>query len=653
MVNLKIDGQDVSVPEGTTVLRAAEAAGITIPTLCDHKHLTPFGGCRLCLVEVEGARTLQPSCTLPVNNNMVVLTNTPKVREARKFVLSLIFSERNHFCMYCAASNGDCELQNAAYGEGMTHWPLQPNWQPYAIDASHPDIVIDNNRCILCRRCIRACGELVGNYTLGVEERGASTLLIADLGVPLGDSTCVSCGTCIQVCPTGAIIEREGAYMGHDRDMTHVKSVCNACAMGCGIEMSVRDNHLMRINGDWDAAVGEGLLCELGRFTPLKEERERIVTPLVRKDGALKAATWDEALDALAAKLKPLAGAKTKGIAAMASTRLTAEALYDFDQLFNQKLNAGVVTSTEQGARTAETITASSKCSLDALKDADCVVVVGADLTVQQQVAGFFIKRNLINGTKLIVIDTGNNKLAPSAHYALKPAKGGDYELVMGLTAAVAKSGLAKGPTPKSGLSRYTPEATFERTGVTPETLAEVATVIAEAKRPVFVYGGNVNGGETGRMAKALVDLVALTSAQAAPIGALGYANSLAAGAYKLDKAFDIQGQQVIFLALGDEKTTSSLALKLEPPADAKTKPFLAVQASYMSQVTAMADVVLPVEMWAEQEGHFVNLEGRTQEAHRGVTPPEGVWANTRVLEALAERVGAPLDGNWQKDLAF
>ena len=142
MVNLKIDGQDVTVPEGTSVLHAAEAAGITIPTLCEHKELTPFGGCRLCLVEVEGARTLQPSCTLPVNKGMNVMTNTPKVREARKFVLTLLFSERNHFCMYCPVSGGDCELQNAAYGEGMTHWPLQPNWTPFQVDASHKDFML-------------------------------------------------------------------------------------------------------------------------------------------------------------------------------------------------------------------------------------------------------------------------------------------------------------------------------------------------------------------------------------------------------------------------------------------------------------------------------------------------------------------------------
>jgi len=260
MVNLKIDGKEISVPEGTTVLRAAEAAGFSIPVLCDHKQLSPYGACRMCLVEVEGARTLQPSCTLPVSNNMVVLTNTPKVREARSFVLTLIFSERNHFCMYCPVSGGDCELQNAAYGEGMTHWPLQPNWSPYPVDASHKDFMLDNNRCILCRRCIRACGELVGNFTLGVEERGARTMVIADLGVPLGESTCISCGTCVQVCPTGALIDRASAFRGREKDVQRIKTTCAACSVGCGVEMIVRDNNLLRIEGDWEAPVNSGLL---------------------------------------------------------------------------------------------------------------------------------------------------------------------------------------------------------------------------------------------------------------------------------------------------------------------------------------------------------------------------------------------------------
>ena len=156
MIKLTIDGKGVEVPQGTTVLRAAQKAGIHIPTLCDHAHLTPYGGCRMCLVQIEGARALQTSCTLPATNGMVVHTDTPEIRGARTFVLTLLFSERNHFCMYCPVSDGDCELQNAAYEQDMTEWPLQPNWDPYPVDGSHEFFVLDHNRCILCRRCVRA-----------------------------------------------------------------------------------------------------------------------------------------------------------------------------------------------------------------------------------------------------------------------------------------------------------------------------------------------------------------------------------------------------------------------------------------------------------------------------------------------------------------
>ena len=592
MVNLKIDGQEVAVPDGTTVLRAAQSVGVSIPTLCDHKELAPYGGCRMCLVEVEGARTLQPSCTLPASSNMVVLTNTPKVREARKFVLSLIFSERNHFCMYCPVSGGDCELQNSAYDEGMTHWPLQPNWQPFPMDASHEDFVLDNNRCILCRRCIRACGELVGNFTLGVEERGASTLVIADLGIPLGESTCIGCGTCVQVCPTGSLIDRAGVYQGREKDVTRIKTTCVGCNVGCGAEAIVRDNRLVRIEGDWNAPVNEGLLCQIGRFEPMKETRERLVTPLVRKDGALQAATWDEALDVVAGKLKPLAGANGTGIAAVASSRMPAEALHGFEQLFGAKLGSPMVTSLEP-----QVATPLQANGLDALKAADCVLVAGADLTVQHQVLGFFVKRNLPKGTRLIVVDSVATGLTEIADKALIAPLGAEAQTLAGVAADPA-----------------------------------VAKLMAGATKPVIVVGKSVYWEAAVKLAGAL---------NATLVNAQGAANSMAAAMYKLDKPFDPQGRQAVFVALGDAPVSSALAQKIEGA------PFIAVQASYVSQVTAMADVVLPVEMWAEQDGHYLNIEGRWQEAHRGINAPADVWANEKVFEALAERVGVTLDGNW------
>ncbi|KUK92442.1 MAG: Putative oxidoreductase [Anaerolineaceae bacterium 46_22] len=421
MINLTIDGKEIEAPEGTTVLEAAEAAGVFVPTLCHHPQLTPYGGCRLCMVEVEGARTLQPSCTLPATNGMVVKTNTQKVLDARKFVLTLIFSERNHFCMYCQVSGGDCELQNRAYDEGMTHWDLQPNWQPFEVDASHPFMVLDNNRCILCRRCVRACGELVGNYTLGFEERGADSLLVADYNVPFGESSCISCGTCVQICPTGAIIDRQSAYQGKETEVDHHIGVCVECSVGCQRNVLTRDNRLIRIEGEWDAVLNHGLLCDKGRFLPLEDDRARLLTPLVRKGGSLKAATWDDAMKAIAEGL-----GKGEGLAAIASTRLPIEDLALFKSVFADALQAGLVTSLEEGkataslAKMAEKLGKPFESNLDVLKDTDAVLSLELDLVDEHQVAGFFVKRQLTDGTKLINY-TKQSNMKPVMKLLIKP----------------------------------------------------------------------------------------------------------------------------------------------------------------------------------------------------------------------------------------
>lgn len=655
-VKLTINEKEIEVPAGTTVLRAAEMAGIDIPTLCDHPQLTPYGGCRLCVVEVKGARTLQPACTLPVSDGMVVQTDTAKIREARKFVLTLLFSERNHFCMYCQVSNGDCELQNAAYGEGMTQWPLQPNWQPYPVDASHPYFVLDHNRCILCRRCIRACGELVGNFTLGMQERGANSMLMADLDVPLGQSSCVSCGTCIQVCPTGALIDRWSAYRGREKEAERIKTTCAGCSVGCGVELVIRDNHLLRIEGDWQAPVNEGLLCERGRFLPLKEERERLLTPLIRRNGTLQATTWPEALDYVVSKLKPLAGKNGHGVAALASTRLPLEALYLFKQLFRERIGSDMVTSIEEGVTTAlpgwvaQELGRSFEGNLTALREADCVLAIGVDLINNHQIPGFFIKRALRTGTKLIVIDPYDNGLHQLADYSLRPKQGADYDLLVGLVAAVVRLGLAKSEVSTAyDLTNYAPELVSHITGIPAETIQAVAQLLATSHRPAFIYGKGITQNGFPTALKALLELARLTGAltkdHSTVLSAKGEANSLAAHLYGLDKMFQVKDQQLVYLALGDDYASQRLLRRLEGA------PFIAVQASYVSPLTAMADVVLPVEMWAEQEGYYLNLEGRLQAGRRGLIPPEEVRSHVDVLEAIMAQLDFSLDEDWRRGL--
>jgi formate dehydrogenase major subunit len=655
-VKLTINHKEVEVPAGTTVLQAAQQAGIDIPTLCDHPHLTPYGGCRLCVVEVEGARTLQPSCTLPANNGMVVSTDTPKVRAAREFVLTLLFSERNHFCMYCQMSGGDCELQNAAYGEGMTHWPLQPNWEPFPVDASHPHYVLDHNRCILCRRCVRACGELVGNFTWGVQERGADSILVADLGVPVGESTCISCGTCVQVCPTGALIDRVSAYQGRETDVERIKTTCAGCSVGCGVVLNVRDNRLVRIEGDWDAPVNEGLLCEVGRFLPMDEERERIETPQIRKNGALKAATWQEALDFAASKLKPLAGQNGSGVAALASTRLPAEALHRFSKLFAAEMGSDMVTSIEEGVTTALPGSLAQKSgqpfegSLEVLKEADCVVAVGVDLVANHQVAGFFVKRALPQGTKLVVIDPYDNGLHERADFSLRPKKGTDYDLLIGIAAGIVEMELAEADESiLSELAHHTPATVSKTTGIDVETIQAVGKAIMAAEKPTFVYGKGLTRNDSADALNALLKLARLAGGldekQSRVLSLKGEANSLGAYLYGLDKPFQVNGHQAVYLAIGDDHVGQRLLERV------KEAPFVIVQASYVSPLTELADVVLPSEMWAEQEGHYVNLEGRLQEIRRGLAPPEEVRSHVDILEAIAAQLDISLGERWRTEL--
>lgn len=619
MIKLTIDGKTVEVQEGTTVLEAAEAADVYIPTLCHHSQLTPYGGCRMCMVEVEGSKTLQPSCTLPATDGMVVLSNTQKVLDARKFVLTLLFSERNHFCMYCPVTDGDCELQNRAYDEGMTHWDLQPNWQPFEVDASHPFIVVDNNRCILCRRCTRACGELVGNFTLGFEERGADSMLVADYNVPLGESTCISCGTCVQICPTGALIDRQSAYQGKETDVDHHIGVCVECSVGCQRDVLTRDNRLVRIEGEWDAELNNGLLCDKGRFFPLEDDRARLFTPMVRKDGHLKAATWEDALNVISEKI-----GDGKDLAALASTRLPVEDLALFNALFADQLQAGIVTSLEEGKSTAslskvaDKLGKSFESNQDVLKDTDAVLVLELDLVEEHQVPGFFIKRQLPLGTKLIVADGRENKLAAKANLTFSLKAGDESNFLEALLKAIeAKE--------------------------SDENFAKAAAILNGAEKPCIVYGKTFAENADIKAVQTLLEIA--ETLDAALIGVKGNANSMAAAQLGLEGTFKPNGYKSAFVLLGDEDPSQKLVKRFEDI------PFVVVQAAYGSQLSGHADVVLPTTMWAEQSGSYLSFDGRLQTIGKALEAPEGVLTNYEALLKIAETLKLQTDVDWKANL--
>ena len=216
-VKLKIDGVEVSVPEGTTILNAAKANGITIPTLCTVEGLTPYGGCRLCLVEINGSPKLFPACTTPVGPNMEVTTNSLRLKDYRRMAVQMLMAERVHICSVCVA-NDHCELQALANQLGVEHVMFERNWTHEPVDSTHDFLVIDRNRCILCTRCIRVCDQIEGVHTLDLKLRGMDTQVIMDLDQKWGEScTCTSCRKCAKICPVGAIYV-EGEPIDHTKN---------------------------------------------------------------------------------------------------------------------------------------------------------------------------------------------------------------------------------------------------------------------------------------------------------------------------------------------------------------------------------------------------------------------------------------------------
>ena len=407
VVNIKINGRHIRARAGQTVMEAAKAAGIDIPSLCHHPAVTPLGACRICLVEIERQRGLQPACTFPVTEGMRVETESPKVVEERKFLLEMLFSEGNHYCPFCESS-GDCELQALAYRYGLDHWVYPNPGDPKPVDGTREYFIMDHNRCILCRRCIRACSELAANNTLGVKFRGAKTMICADGDVPFGESTCVTCGTCLQICPTGALIDRKSAYAGREAQVERTKSVCLFCSVGCGSEIITRAGRILRVEGEWEEH-NNGVLCEKGRFLPFKEDRQRIETPLIRKDGRMLPVSWEEAFDAVTQAIKR---SPSKKVGAWTTCRTLNLTLSEFVAVFLGKVggNVGVLELTL--ARFKLPLGG----SLNDLLSADTILVTGADPLTDHPVIGYHIKRACMKGARLVLVSDNNNEMRRFAH---------------------------------------------------------------------------------------------------------------------------------------------------------------------------------------------------------------------------------------------
>ncbi|MBN1545141.1 MAG: molybdopterin-dependent oxidoreductase [Syntrophaceae bacterium] len=412
-IKITLNDREVLAAPGVTILEAAREVGIDIPTLCHHQALSPIGACRICVVEIEGQKNLQAACAFPIYEGIVVKTESPRVVAARKVILDMLFAERNHYCPFCEMS-GDCELQNLGYRYGINHWEFSTYRHPFPLDATRKYFIMEQNRCVLCQRCVRACSELVANHTLGLRQRGAQSMVHADANMPFVDSTCISCGTCMQVCPTGAIVDRRSSFMGRGDQIEHTRSICNKCSIGCGTNIVTRGGNVIRIEGDWDAPVNGGLLCKKGRFEPLYDERNRLTQPLLRRKEGLVPVSWDEALTTISGQLAKI-DAKEMGL--LVSGDATNEALYLASRLFGDELQCRNMALLCGAAPDLGDV---KPGNFSDLSGSDLILVVGANPVQDQPVASFLIKRFVDEGKRLIVIDDGDNGLVPFAEADMK-----------------------------------------------------------------------------------------------------------------------------------------------------------------------------------------------------------------------------------------
>lgn len=307
-MKLSIDGKPMEAREGQTILDVARENGVYIPALCYHPRIGKAGRCRACVVEIEGVRGLKEACATEVREGLVVRTDTQRVLEARRMVVELLLSEGHHNCLSCQAS-GDCELQKMAYMLGIERPGLLFETAQKPLDKSSEGIVREADKCIHCGRCVSACQNLVVNEVLAFGYRGNETQVVADADAPLGASSCVLCGECVQVCPVGALTFRgpRNAHIRPYETMT-TKVTCPYCGVGCQIDLHTCDNRVVYALGSeeaWEEQPNHGMLCVKGRFgLDFVDSPDRLRSPMVRKDGVLKEATWDEALAVTAEGLK-------------------------------------------------------------------------------------------------------------------------------------------------------------------------------------------------------------------------------------------------------------------------------------------------------------------------------------------------------------
>ena len=521
-VNIKIDGEKISVKRGDNLLELAQRNNIPIPSLCYHRKLTPTGACRLCIVKIKGMGGWVAACTVTVASEMEVTAFDEELEAARRDILDYLLSEHNE--SFDLSYEDEFKALVVRYGLDDPERRRFPSvWKTLGqpIDDSSPVLTYDASKCIKCFRCIKACGEVQGKHVLSMAHRGIHAYVIAGLGV-WGASECDGCGECIQLCPTGAIVEKPNRdLLILENSDKRVISICPYCGVGCQIEVMVKDGRIARVNGVEGVKPNDGRLCVKGRFGyAYVGHKDRLTQPLIKRNGKFQPAEWDEALALIASKFKAI---KEKyghdALAGYASAKATNEDNYLFQKFIRTAFGNNNVDYCTRLCH-ASTVTAmlhalgsgAGSNSIEDFETADCILVTGNNMVETHPVTATYLKRGVAAGGKLIVIDPRWTPLVQHAAVWLQPKMGTDIALLNGLMNIVIREdwvdmdfithrvegGMEAFEELKRAVADYPPETVEAITGVAQGKLLTAARTFARADRALIATGMGCSQQVTG-----------------------------------------------------------------------------------------------------------------------------------------------------------
>jgi predicted molibdopterin-dependent oxidoreductase YjgC len=637
---MEIDHRAVTFPEGVTVHRAAELNDVYIPSLCSHKDLSPFGGCRLCMVEIEGMRGYPLSCNTIAREGMKVLTDTAMLRELRKEILKLILSEHPSSCLVCdekagckeyqgtirkagvttgcrfCPNDGQCELQDLVEKIGVTEIDYPIYYHGYEAEHDDPFYDRDYNICILCGRCVRMCQEVRGTSVLAFTYRGPRAKIGPAFGRSHVEAGCEFCGACVDVCPTGALADKVSKWDGMP-DGHHI-STCPFCAIGCQIELDHKNGKLSKAKANLDPEVNDGQLCLKGRFClpEVTHHFERAKKPMLQKGDYFREVSWPEALEKVAGELK---GISPDDFIMLVSPDLTNEGLFAAQKFVRRCLGSNGIDSTARmelgGGLALWSKLFSLPISIKAVAKADVILAVGLDSRFNFSVVGTKVRRALDGGAKLVTIDPRDSNLARYTDDWLRPAPGQEGLLLKFFAEYL------RGKKSDSALASQETSVDIRRLDRALEvlSLAKELTVIIGPQ--VFQYGMN----------QALVDGL-MTLAERKNVNFIPlYFGANGRGALEMGVFPELgpgglpgqgRGSGLADLVNGSKRPKIVYLVGDIPFFDRPDCDFLIVQDTYLPPFKV--DAFLPASTFAEAGGSLVNMEGRVQEIVRVEDLPEG-----------------------------